>query len=90
MKTTTEKLPTPKGSFTMTWLVLVDGRPVGTVQKDKQAPRTVYPYKAFRGIGETCTYAGYSYDAKEAQKSMLKLAPCELGGLAAAVALVAS
>ncbi len=86
MSTTTNKLPTTKGSNLMRWVVLVDGVEAGLIEKFKAEKKTLHPYKAYRGIGEACTLVDFIYDEKEATKLGMALADTDTkGGFDAAV-----
>lgn len=95
MTTTTRPLPTSKKSDRR-WLVLVDGKEVGTIEKAGNNKSTLNPYKAFKGIGFEAQIAGFFYDQKEALKwgydpnRCLDSESMVFGGFEAALAKVAS
>lgn len=90
MSTTTKKLPTYKGSNLDRWVVLVDGREVGIVEKHRAGRQTLHPYRVFQGIGLSSRLAGFIFDEVEATTKKLPLMKDDkIGGFQAAVALAA-
>lgn len=95
MTTTTQKVPCSITATTR-WLVLVDGKEVGLIEKRSSTKGSLNPFKAYKGIGFDCTYVGSFFDKKEALKwgydpnRCSDAAEMTFGGLDAALALVVS
>jgi hypothetical protein len=67
MTTTTQKVPCSTTATTR-WLVLVDGKEVGLIEKRSSTKASLNPFKAYKGIGFACTYVGSFFDKGEAMK----------------------
>lgn len=53
------------------WVVAVDGRTVGTVEKFQDTKTERHPFKAYRGIGFAARYQGATYDGLAAAVAMV-------------------